>query len=90
MEQDADSPNNAMRQAWRIENQRQHSHLGEYCTLTTSIIYPGGIGSFSQRIHDSASGYAEGQERVRAIIESMNLRLSQGDEATTATPLTQK
>ncbi len=26
--------------------------------------------------HDSASGYAEGQRRVRLIIDSINLRLS--------------
>ncbi len=75
--------NDADRQVWRIENQRQHDHLGEYCTLTTSIVFPGGIGAFSQRIHDNESGYAEGQRRVRLIIDSVNQRLSRSEQSTT-------
>jgi hypothetical protein len=60
---------------WKLENQRQtnHDRFGDYCTLSTSIKYDGGIFQVNQRIHDSQAGYEQGQQRASLIAAAPEL-----------------
>ena len=54
-------------QHWRITDQAQLDHLGNYCTLCHAFEYDGGTFQVKQRILDNQDGYREGQERSRLI-----------------------
>ena len=57
---------------WKVTNQRQFDHLGDYCTLSTSIAYDGGELQVNQRIFDSDGGYREGQANAALIVKCVN------------------
>jgi hypothetical protein len=64
---------NMTKEGWRIVNQAQIAHSGDYCTLSHAIAYDGGEFQLNQRIKDTQASYDAGQERARLIAAAPDL-----------------